>query len=388
MPQSSVITKPEVPVAIFQESSVPEAKTSFRWLITKCLSALLFCLLGLFVAEATSRLLIAAAKPAASYSLELDRKYQLAQVPLGKAPLILIMGDSLADFGLFSEYLATLLRERGIQSQVLNLGVPGNTIAINRALLEKAILTGNKPSVLLYVVHPRVFNKNYQAKINEDLLGKTYLGRCELGMAQPKPWSCFFEKHLFLVRYRSFLNERLRALPDILLKPESAFWLERQDYVRVETSPFGWAPGYQSYTQPEFHKKFSQALYFNKAKGDLGQYVWEAGPFLEFQRFCHKQGIQLVLLWLPEHPITNAYYVRYHLSPQALAKHFTTLGQQQGFPFINLHHAITHSIAYHDPDHLNAVGAVEATRLLADTLLQIPGFKQWLSLPTPQGGAQ
>lgn len=356
----------------------PDHQVTNIFLLKKAVVTFFFFLVALSIAEVLARILVVNAKPLLTSAQELDRKYQLARTPFdtpGKK--IIFLGDSLMDFAVYPELLSANLRAERTQVTIKNLATPGNTFELSLFLLKKAIASGNRPDVLIYNIHPRLFNQNFLYQNAITRFQNSLISQCEpLNDSAIHSFKCFLAKHMYLIGYRKYFKQEMTNLPITLLSPRSRLNIESPGYVLTEVSANGWAPGYHVYTKQEFQEKFSGKYYFNKISSELSNYRWSARNFKKFRAYCRTQSIPLIMLWLPENPVAEQYYQHYHLSGEFFENHFNRLFKKQEITFINLHNAISDSTAYYDPDHLNVKGAVMLSSLLTQELNKVKAINR------------
>ena len=234
----------------------------------KLVIILIAALVTFFIAEAAARLLVVLGKPVQSHALEFDRKYQLATAKASEGkPVVLVLGDSLIDFALYPELLSARLKEKGLDAEIRNLAVPGSTMEIGLFLLQAAVDKGIKPNLVIYDVHPRLYNRNYyldEQNTNPEFT-RSLTGRCRKGQNNwPETVACFFKRNFYLVGYRGYLKDELLQLNETVLKPGNRLKFEPSPYPKTEVSPAGWAPGYQVFTDAEFQEDFPSPENFPK----------------------------------------------------------------------------------------------------------------------------
>jgi hypothetical protein len=366
-------------------TSSNEAMVSKKYILHKIFIASFVVLLTFLSAEGVARLLVSLAIPAQSHGKDFDAKYYLAKRKLDeKKPILSIVGNSLSDWGIYSEFLASEIKNKGYDIQVQNFSAEGNTTEQNIFLLKTSIKAGSRPNLVLYSLHPAHFSKAFlkaESKPVEStlLFEKSYIGGClypEKSSWQQK-FRCFFKKSSYLYRYRGFLKNELAALPDILRSPEKRLKLDFRDRPTVEVSPGGWRPVYTVFTEREFAQKYKQPPehlrleYFDHIQ-------WTDETLIKMAAFCKREKIPLVAIWLPQHPSVKQYYAKHHISQEYFLVRFKSLSESLGIRFMDFHQAFPDSDKFYSPDHLNTLGAISFTQQLADRLAEDAVFKKAL----------
>jgi hypothetical protein len=337
------------------------------FLLKKIFITVIIFIFTFFLAEMFARILVVNAKPTITYAVELDRKYQLSQIPFEKNKKKLIfLGDSLMDFAIYPELLSAKLRESKNNVSIKNLATPGNTFELSSFLLTKAIESGNRPDIVIYNIHPRLFNKNFAYKNTNHMFEQAPINQCKIQKhTLENKLKCLLSRHFYLIMYQKYFKQEIMNLKTSLLSPKSRLTINSPGYVLTEVSPSGWAPGYNVYTNQEFKKKFLTKDYFNKISPELLNYSWTEESFKNFLAICKKEHIILVMIWLPENPISENYYHHFNLSSSFLNNQFSKLFKQENIQFINMHDSLQDASYYYDPDHLNVNGAIRASKKLA-----------------------
>ena len=103
---------------------------------------------------------------------------------------------------------------------------------------------------------------------------------------------------------------------------------------------------------------------------ELNHFEWTDAYFLQLQRYCRAQGIPLLMVWLPEHPITAEYHRRLGVSDAMLDRQFRLLFDRTQTGYVSFHRLLTRSDQFHTPDHVNPLGAMPLTETMAAFLLE------------------
>jgi hypothetical protein len=337
----------------------------------------------LLVAEGVARYLVVLGRAEQSHTREFDGKYHLASQP-NKNPQgsVVMLGNSLMARAAYAELLEARLQEANLSIDVRNLAAGGNTPGMNLFLLKRAVESGVQPRLVILNVAPFIFNDHYvnnRQSTPEGLFRKSYLGRCFYQV--PTTWEgqaeCALGKGSYLVRYRDFIKSQLVGLPGTVANPKKGMKFKPVKYPKGEVSPKGWSPAYEVYTHEQYVDKFSmnsdyQKLNMQVADRFLANYAWTAEPVQAFQRYCEEQGIPLLLVWFPEHPVWKDYYTHYGLEQEAFLPRFQALATPPHSYFVDLHDRDPDGSHYYNPDHQNALGAFKTTTLLSHFLLEEP----------------
>ncbi|MBY0451257.1 MAG: hypothetical protein K2X01_11595 [Cyanobacteria bacterium] len=338
-------------------------------------------LLSLLSVEVAARIIVSWAVPEQSASRGFDHKYYLARAPFERdRRTVLILGDSLANMGIYSQLLRTRLSQAGIPVSVRNLASSRNTPDMNIALLQSALKAGNHPALVIVNINMAVFNGYYihhREQTPEPALAASYLGRCEL--AEPTDFAektrCFFEKHLYFIRFRGFFKGQFRTLDRTLFGVEKRLSKNPKDFVQDEAFQEGWSPSFGMKTEEEFLAKnqfnTDNLAAFRKTQGP--KFTWEPRPFLKFYTFCRKHHIPLVMVLLPVHPISEQYFVKAGLvSPEAnYAREFKRWADNTNSWYLDYYQLDSDSTHFYNTSHLNVLGAVSVTEHLAKDIVPI-----------------
>lgn len=377
-----------------RESRSPLAPIPFRLWFKKLCVTVLISLATFASAEGLTRFIVAQNPPTISHAREFDRKFMLAQTPNQPQQAgIIILGDSLIDFSVYSDLLAAQLQKAGIPIPVQNLAVPGNSYRQDLLLLKTAIKAGNQPSLVIVNAHLRLFNQNYEKSQaqNYKAFKESYLNRCLTGerLSWPDSTRCQLEKQSFLLRYRNFFKTELNQLSVTLFSPKKRMAYTPSLFPATEFSPTGWTPGYSVYSPAEFQEKYSSPTHYKQVASDLKDFQWTDNPdFKQLAEFCQLHHINLLVIWPPEHPINAKAYQHFGLSRNELGNKMTRAIQQNGLRFISFRDRLPDAEAYMDPEHVNPEGAVRFTKQLVQTLLQNRKTLLKIVLPLPSGSQQ
>jgi hypothetical protein len=369
MNSNNLLTKNQIPTIQRTVQKVPLQSVSLK---KRFLQTALLILFNLFLAEIAARFLVVLAKPPETLAKSYDLKYQMAQrLPKTSKPTLLVMGDSLEEFGIYPEWLENRLRHAGYEASVQSFASPGNTPERSLFLLKTAIKAGYKPKLIIYDLHPRIFNQNFisdPVQTGEKPFSQTYVGHC-LYRHQASAVQCALEKQFYLLRYRNYFKELFFSIPDDFSHVHRLVQQTNQrNLIDTDISQAGWAPGYSVLDNAQFLQKYDQAKFYTKIAPDFDKFQWTEDAFAPFYHYCQSQKIPLVFVWLPEHPVTEKYYRYFHLSKGYFSKAFSHYGERTHVPFLSLHDAFSEAENFHDPDHLNAVGAISLTQKLAERL--------------------
>jgi hypothetical protein len=374
---SSGTTQVEKAITLSYAESIANTPISRKTLLQRFFIGIFVCLITCLAIEGFCRFIVVQAKPPLSYSTTFDRKFLLSQKKLPeKQPGILILGDSLIAYSLSPEFLGVKLQnayEAPVQAQ--NLAVPSNTYEQDLLLLKASIKARKaKPSLVIINTHLRLFNENYYSshKKTREQFQNSYLARCLSGSTTNWQSSlrCGMEKAFFVLRYRNFLKTELTSLSDTLFSPNKRLKSEPNLAVEVEFSPSGWMPAYSIFTDKQFEAEFLQPKHLKSVSADLSPFQWNDAHFKQFLSYCRKENIPVAIVWLPEHPINQKYYNRFHLPIASLTERLEQVMRSQNVRFYNLRNTISGTENYSDPEHLNAIGAKLVTEKIATILQQ------------------
>lgn len=359
----------------------PEIPVSLKFLLKRGLVALLVVVLTFLAVECVARLIVGLAVPVQSLDKTMDAKYYLAKRPMAEdKPKVLVSGDSLAEFAVYPELMASELKDKGYDVDVRNLASIGNTAERAIFLLKTSIDAGNRPDVVVYDLNPRLFNKAFLAADNDpgeagNLFAKSYVGSCVYpkagGMAK---LDCLLKKNSYLYRYRSFLKDELAALPETLSKPAQRLKLDFEDRPETEISKAGWMPAYKVFTKGEFYREYSKPQYNSQFLEHFDRFEWTDETLMQMAAFCKKENIPLILVWLPEHELMNRYYSHYHLSQEYFHVRFKALSKKLNLPLLDMRNAVRDAGEFYDPDHVNSIGSINLSRQLANRLVRNSDF--------------
>jgi hypothetical protein len=361
------------------ESQYWQAPITRRKLFTLLGRLLLVLLPTLVLCEGMARLLVMTGNPPQSFTITYDQKAWLAQQPLEKGkPAIFVMGDSLPLMAVYSDWMTRKLEQDGYSYQVRNLGSLGNTPYLSTALLEMALKKKRVPSLVLFNINHRHFNRHYYRvsqhwQVNEGAFRKSYMGQCLIGKPHRslmQNLECTLKQVSYLARYHGALQQNLQKLPALFLDPKSALPAPHFElpYVSSETSKTGWAAAYPVFDQKGFTQAMDRWTPQKLKLPENRHYDWDESEFLAFYRVCQKHHISLVLTWLPEPNEMADYYRLNGLTVETLVAKTRAMATRLNLPFLDFRTSDRQVSHYIDRNHLNVLGALTLTNRLTRAL--------------------
>ena len=366
--------------AIKNEQMLSEISVSRRWLLDQLGRLLILLLPTLLLAEGFARLLVMTGNPPQSFTGSYDQKAWLAQSPLEKnKPAIFVMGDSLTLMAVYSEWMTRKLENEGYHYQVRNLGSLGNTPYLSTVLLEMALKKKRRPSLVLFNINHRHFNRHYYREsehwqVNEGAFRKSYMGECMVG--KHHSWlqnvDCGVKQVSYLARYQAAIQDDIKRLPALFLDPKTVLppGYFNLPFVQNEPSKSGWGPAYPVFNQQEFTQSLAGWTPEKLKLPENNAYTWDESEFLAFYRVCQKNHIPLALVWLPEPTEMKDYYQLNGLQVDSLVANTAAMGIRLNLPFLNFRTSDRDVSHYIDRNHLNVMGALTLTERLAQRLEQ------------------
>lgn len=361
-----------------------------RHLIRQTLSFTLVLILTFLMAESLARVVASLGKPVQGLHINYDHKFQIAQRKTeNNKENILLLGNSLMNFSIYSELLEQRLLENGLTTNVINLGTPGSSPYTSWSLLKTAVAKNQKPKLVIFNITPDTFNQysgqnKYTTVANS--FNRSYIGACQFVKANSMTakLDCFAQKNSFLYRHQGYFKELLLSLPAMIFQANKKIagnpWGE-DPHVYFETSPGGWSPAYPVYSNAAFQKSFAlNETNLEKAdKVDSAKFIWDQTIIQPLTAYCKENRIPLILLWLPVHASMDDYNHFYHFPAHTeLSQKINTFAQENQLYFIDLYASDLSSSHYYDRGHQNVLGAITATENLAHHLLNKPNLKPLL----------
>jgi hypothetical protein len=361
-----------------------------RWMLQFALVGLV--LFGL--AEVGARALVAAIHPPMSHATQFDLKYLMAtDKRYQQSPTMVVLGNSYMNRALYPDWFRYQLLQAKRPLGVINLANSAATPKVNAYLLKAFLEKGhNSAAAVILNVHPRMFlsdTRQTSGRITplpdsvETRLQASYLGRCELNPSSD--WAshltCAAESASYLLRYRGWLKEVL-GQSQAIFKPIQRPSPGVSRIARNELPPHGWAPGYDVIAPGEFDTTLAELHDQEYRKYRLNpalkqQFEASSDRLAPIVAFCQARHIPLVLVWLPQHPKANQFYGFSRHQLQEAQAVWRQTAQQPGVWYVDLHDRLPGDQYYYDTGHVNVVGAVEVTKLLATAINALPTSTFW-----------
>ncbi|HIA51218.1 MAG TPA: hypothetical protein EYN91_03895 [Candidatus Melainabacteria bacterium] len=362
---------PEVFKVRLRTSRAPgRSETAKRTLIAiaAVLVALAFC-------EALARVVICITKPAIYGNQEMDAKMRLALTPLPKdKPCIYFLGTSHTSRGVYTDLIESRLKDKGYDVEVRNLACGGSFPSDELFILQHALEKSPYRFSIVYECNQGGFAAQPNYAFGVGALGKSlYYKNTQSNWPIFKKFDLWMKQHLYLVRFRTILKQRLTAIPKMVFSPNPIVWERKKVFsVQDDISPQGWAPVYPVYDAKMLEKSIAirkvQVEYFNPDDGlnSSRERYYLLDRVFDFARY---RQVPMTMLWLPLHPkMRDAFTAQMHVTDEQLTKKFQRAAALEKVDLIDLH--ITQNAQYFaDGDHLNAIGSVEISNKIADQLL-------------------
>ncbi len=312
----------------------------------------------------------------------LDHKFNLVR-NLAKQKInanqqrILFMGDSYTNMAIYPELVDREFKAlQTPHTDSYNLGIPGASPYLNLKLLNYLVEKRVKPQLIVFNISDAVFNKK-QVWALDDAVENSYQGQCQLN--QPKDFwikaGCQIQQISLFARYTGFWKTELTDLFNTVISAEKRIKKNHRGdkpHVYIETSPKGWAPGYKISTAPE---KTTTNLAKNTQSTAVKTNNWTNQNIKGLITFCAQENIPLILVWLPNTAITTL------TNADQISKIRNLLNGNNQW-FLELRNAVPGDENYYDNAHLNAIGAIKISKLMAQKLSQ-PPYKNVLIGNTP-----
>lgn len=357
-----------------------ESNGRFNWPVSKaslqkCFVGILAILSALLIAEGIARSLICAIKPHQFGSGEFDAKMRIANTPLKPGrPCIYFLGTSHASRGVYADLIADRLRRAEKDIAVRNLACSASYPKEQILLLEHALKISPYPAMVIYecnqggfAVPDSVINQygeSFQKSIYEKNLHSDWpiLQRFDLWLKQ----------NIYLVRYRNILKDLFVQLPSTSFSPGESVWNKKRTVAAYsDISPCGWAPAYMLVNPKTLSSSIAGRLgqfdIYNpnqELKKRSSRYVLMEKVF----EFANKHNLKTAMLWLPLHPkFQMICHKSINTNDAELKQRMLNAANLDRSVLIDVHdHPIEEDFT--DSDHLNAGGAVEISKKIADKL--------------------
>lgn len=331
---------------------------------------------ALLVAEAIARSVICGLKPAQFGSQEFDAKMRVAgkPIPAGK-PCIYFLGTSHSSRGIYADLIADRLCQSGFNIAVKNIACSGSYPKEQILILEHALKQASGPAMLIYECNQGGFTaaESITNQYGEHFAKSVYERNLHSDWPFLQKFDVWLKQNSYLVRYRNTLKERLTALPSDIFSPGESVW-KRNPSVAIfsEISPCGWAPAYamlnEKYLQTTINRRISQTDVFNP-KAELKKKRARYFVLQNVFEFAKRHHIKTAMLWLPLHPqFQNLCNKEMNTDDEELKERMHTAARLDDAQLIDVHdYRIKQDFS--DSDHLNASGAVEISKRIANMLL-------------------
>lgn len=337
--------------------------------------ALAAVLVSLAFCEALARVVICITKPAIYGNQEMDAKMRLALTPLPKdKPCIYFLGTSHTSRGVYTDLIASRLKDKGYDIECRNLACGGSFPSDELFILQHALEKSPYRFSMIYECNQGGFAAQPSYAFGVGALGKSlYYKNTQSNWPILKKFDLWMKKHLYLVRYRAILKQRLTAIPKMIFSPNPIVWERKKVYsVQDDISPQGWAPVYPVYDAKLLDKSIAvrkvQVEYFNPTAGlnSTRDRYYLLEKVFDFAKY---RQVPMTMLWLPLHPrMRDAFTAEMKMTDEQLTKKFQRAAALDKVNLIDLH--ITDKAQdFADGDHLNAIGSVDISNKIADQLL-------------------
>jgi hypothetical protein len=355
-------------------------KMSRGKLSTKLALIVLVAVVPFILLEIGARLLVSIGHPSIFCTQDFDRKYELAKSPpLQKdASHILILGTSRSERGIYAEQLSSLLRERGLNADVVNLACYGATAQDEAFLADTAFSAGLKPALVVFDVGPEdliIRHSQDGTILNQSPGAASIIDKPNGALGRLRQAFCC---NLCSVTYRHYLKEIVCTSLSRVVNPIS----HEYDMGRGETleagSPQGWSPGYRTLPNTDKEEQ-AKAFLANTPLVPAADVVAsiDAANITPIKDLCRIHHLPLVLVWLPRLSFLTDGLDRYLSGTgNTAASLMRSLAENKSYLFVDLGQddSLLH---YCDLDHLNVTGAVSATHKLCDAF-SLPPYKSLL----------
>jgi hypothetical protein len=325
-----------------------------------------------FAAEVCCRFLVTLAKPNDCVNGQYQTKYFVAKNMSPFADNIVLCGDSIVRQGLYPELLSSYLTGINPKASVTNLAANGATqgdaIRYLEFLRSKLSI---KPKLVVY---------------DFELVAASS-GRANSEAACREPESILFNKTLrqplwpihrlsldpdevMIIRHRGDIKRFAMQFMRSSVNGEDS---EQTFYLRPvdssdQASLYGMSPDHRMTRASDFPEQQRRIEVF--ASPLRGNYKYDPDAYTPIVDYCTKNGIPLILLWLPHE---KAIYDRFWYKPPYTQDYFLSLFQNLSkkkgvYPvFLQLPED---SRYYSDFRHLSTYGCVKCTELLGNELLK------------------
>ena len=152
------------------------------------------------------------------------------------AAFTFLLFDSLIERAAYPEYLQMLLRDKGLDLDILNLATPNATPQISYYMLKHRVEDEEKkPTLLIMNLTFRSFHRYWitepvKGKNANESLSKAYFGECVFN--QPSglnQFMCDLKKNFILIRHPDLISNLMVRLPEYLIWTKQEMWIHRDE---------------------------------------------------------------------------------------------------------------------------------------------------------------
>ena len=293
---------------------------------------------------------------------------------------VLALGPSFVDMGFDAELFTRLTGKR-----TYNIGASGTDIVLQSLLLRDVLIPRFQPEAILWGMReePRV-----RSNINHQ-----YLQSSALRSARGGPWVFDLASHLPQYQRRSLAGWRAEFLP--LREPIDPFGQTEPPLLRRPALDDSLREGAGSDLHLELESRLARAepeapRFLERREYSVSEEFARA-TFEETLRFARERGIAIFFFQTPYHRnafARDSFYSHEILTGVRAADRAWLLGTlaENGFPLINLRYCAgvsDESRNFYDGRHLNRVGAVPMTEILAEVFRSGTVPEAWRGCPSP-----
>ncbi|HEY9712848.1 MAG TPA: hypothetical protein V6C72_05225 [Chroococcales cyanobacterium] len=331
----------------------------------------------ILVMESLARFIVAVGDPSQYGSFEFDTRLQLAQNPPRDRPYLLILGDSIASRGAYSELLARRLQATGLPLGVLNLACDGAFPRDEIILARTAVKNGLKLYAVIFDVNgvclfnpvadydndysPRFWKSPEGARIAESEEARGFKKQVSYQIKR-------LLRGFYLYRYSGYLKEQLQHFTQALVAPFSTHD-SKFDPDRRAISKEGFAPGFHIASNDElqkdeqFHTEF--IANFKNARHKIAYGYAGLKPIKEFSETNH---VPLILVHFPA-PLQSisAVFRACGLTESQVIERLRQVADETNCRFLNLSRICAPG-DFSDCTHVNVIGAIKTTEALGREL--------------------
>jgi len=339
-------------------------------------TVILAVILVLVLLEVGTRFLVVTGNPPMFGTREFDSKFHLATTPIGATQdkTLFFLGTSHALTAIYPELLKEELNPN-FHLNAINLATSGGLPENQVLLLKAAVKSGYKPAAVFYEAGPLAASDC--ADLNSETTGLKSSAYGNFFITPAHDWlgelASLPQKHLYIVRYRSWLKLLLMGAPKAVLSPDGKQQSDMQAKELLRgISPLGWSPYYKVATKDELSKT---GLFIRNIIGtkrnlqDPTAVALVLNKLQPIQEECRALRIPLVLVWMPEvGECEQSYKEMLNIDSRQFANILQRFCAENKLRFLDLHNTLTNSDYFADCTHVNAAGGTACTKHLAALL--------------------